>query len=612
MKKYIIYLLVSLSFTNSFYPEDNAELNYIQIFFKWPQIEDAVNYILTITPDIGVPIMINSESNSVINNEYLNWDTQYSWEVCGYNEINEILYCYDEIGLVINPLPSFYPNEINVLQLLENDYYDGITILDFDSMRFSSAVDKNGTPIWFADRTQFGNPNNKILVTQFLNSGNFLGTGFGKGYEFDINSNIIFETPSQYSTHHDFIRNENTYFIINGIEELHPCPDNCPENLPENIYWLGDRFIQLDIEGNLIWDWNAFDYIDLNEYNPLYLDRLSNSYPEDQSMDWTHSNSIYFSNENIYLSLRNLSRIIKVDYNTKDIKWHIGNTEFMNETYFNNDLEFSQQHSVKKIDNGNILFFDNHTGLEPEISRCIEFAYDEELNTANVVWEYILPDSLFTGSRGQCNRLANGNTLINVGRTGNIYEINNNNEIVWHLRMKNDDIDVSSFRTQRVKNLYPLAFSMEINNLKGEYTDYVLQYDSLFTFMIYNQGWSTQDYNYYIINGQGDTLYYSSTIVAENSFVIKEIDIELLDFSYQENYTLTVQPLDNFDETQSVTFNYIGLFGDINNDQNIDIIDIVYLINLILESNYNFIADLNNDEELDVLDIVILVNLIIR
>ena len=72
MKKYIIYLLVSLSFTNSFYPEDNAELNYIQIFFKWPQIEDAVSYILTITPDIGAPITINSESNSVINNEYLN------------------------------------------------------------------------------------------------------------------------------------------------------------------------------------------------------------------------------------------------------------------------------------------------------------------------------------------------------------------------------------------------------------------------------------------------------------------------------------------------------------------------------------------------------------
>ena len=69
---------------------------------------------------------------------------------------------------------------------------------------------------------------------------------------------------------------------------------------------------------------------------------------------------------------------------------------------------------------------------------------------------------------------------------------------------------------------------MKINNLKGEYTDYVLQYDSLFTFNIYNQGWSTQDYNYYIINGQGDTLYYSSTIVAENSFVIKEIDIEFV------------------------------------------------------------------------------------
>ena len=40
---------------------------------------------------------------------------------------------------------------------------------------------------------------------------------------------------------------------------------------------------------------------------------------------------------------------------------------------------------------------------------------------------------MVTLSRGECDRLSNGNTLISVGRTGNVLEVNNQNEIVWHL-----------------------------------------------------------------------------------------------------------------------------------------------------------------------------------
>ena len=68
----------------------------------------------------------------------------------------------------------------------------------------------------------------------------------------------------------------------------------------------------------------------------------------------------------------------------------------MNQIYFNNSIEFSQQHSVKEPSNGNILFFDNHTFLDPEISRCTEFTYDEVTDSLHLVWEYILPNNLFS------------------------------------------------------------------------------------------------------------------------------------------------------------------------------------------------------------------------
>ena len=52
--------------------------------------------------------------------------------------------------------------------------------------------------------------------------------------------------------------------------------------------------------------------------------------------------------------------------------------------------------------------------------------------------------------------------------------------------------------------------------------------------------------------------------------------------------------------------------GDINNDNNIDILDIVIIIYMILSVvPYNPLADINVDQSIDVLDIVLFVNIIL-
>ena len=52
--------------------------------------------------------------------------------------------------------------------------------------------------------------------------------------------------------------------------------------------------------------------------------------------------------------------------------------------------------------------------------------------------------------------------------------------------------------------------------------------------------------------------------------------------------------------------------GDINNDSNINVSDVVIAVNLVLNSEYNYFADLNSDGLLNVSDIVILVNIILQ
>ena len=56
-----------------------------------------------------------------------------------------------------------------------------------------------------------------------------------------------------------------------------------------------------------------------------------------------------------------------------------------------------------------------------------------------------------------------------------------------------------------------------------------------------------------------------------------------------------------------------NLLGDLNGDNNIDILDVVSIVNIIIENNnYNPHADLNNDGNIDVLDVVQIVNIILN
>ena len=57
-----------------------------------------------------------------------------------------------------------------------------------------------------------------------------------------------------------------------------------------------------------------------------------------------------------------------------------------------------------------------------------------------------------------------------------------------------------------------------------------------------------------------------------------------------------------------------GIYGDINQDLNIDVLDVVVLVNYILSpTDGNLVGlDLNNDNVVNVLDVIILINLILQ
>ena len=133
------------------------------------------------------------------------WDTSYFWEICSVDSDD----CFYENYFTVNPLPEHHTDQINILYIDEANYYEGINILDFESLGYSLALDRNGNEIWFADKYNFDD--SKIMSVELLDNGNFTGFSNGKGYEFTVDSDIVFETPQELNVHHQILKsNHNT------------------------------------------------------------------------------------------------------------------------------------------------------------------------------------------------------------------------------------------------------------------------------------------------------------------------------------------------------------------------------------------------------------------
>ena len=51
--------------------------------------------------------------------------------------------------------------------------------------------------------------------------------------------------------------------------------------------------------------------------------------------------------------------------------------------------------------------------------------------------------------------------------------------------------------------------------------------------------------------------------------------------------------------------------GDLNDDGDINILDVISLVNLVLNDTYSSVGDINSDNAIDILDIVLLINFIL-
>ena len=271
--------------------------------------------------------------------------------------------------------------------------------------------------------------------------------------EISLEGNVVFSDPQQplitagmdSRYHHTFERrpNGNLWSIRHNMETM-------PNGANPVQQVLGDDIVEMDPLGNIIWEWNIFDYETPD---------LSGVPSTTVIHDWTHANYLFLSDDEstLYLNTRHRSLVYKIDKFTGNIIWRFG---------FNGDFRFEGDspipwphfaHAAKILKNGNILIYDNGNDIR-DFSRAIEYEIDEVKMTAKIVWQYDGGyDRWQTNYWGDADRLPNGNTFICAGTLEEgvesvLKEISPSGEKVWEMvfPLPADNIVLSVYNAVRI------------------------------------------------------------------------------------------------------------------------------------------------------------------
>ena len=452
-------------------PQNHDTLNYLHISFKWSQTSNAQNYQIQVSSDIDFDFIVyDAMQPSLLEliTDSFDWNSQYYWRCRSYFVDDSISEWSEIFSFSTSTLPEALLN-LNTILYEPNLVYNGITILDQLWSGHIFAIDLNGKPIWYIDSNQHfenGLPY-QLGFTSLLNNGNVLGYADGRyhnlpgrAFEMSIDNQLIWQGPNDLEgigVHHDVIRlpNGNT-MALTSEDKLLPIPEgDWPVEIDE-IIWRGDKIIEWDPAGNEVWTWSTFDHYSVDDWDYVQILGAFGL----GLYDWTHSNAIWYDqfDEDVYISVRYLNRITKIDYESGGVIWNMGENMPSGDVDIGHALDFSMQHSIKVLENRNLMIFDNGNDGNPMISRCLEISIEENdsILESNIVWEYQLPDSLSSGKMSDCDRLPNGNTLLTSTHSSYVVEVSPELQKVWEVVPFQE---FSTYRGERVAGLFPQLFS---------------------------------------------------------------------------------------------------------------------------------------------------------
>ena len=295
--------------------------------------------------------------------------------------------------------------------------------------------------------------------------------------EYDWDGNLVwqyYDAGDREFQHHDFtiLPNGNVLYIA---AELIPAAEAValgrdPGELRDGML-MADKLVEVmpvgATGGVVVWEWRAIDHV-IQDRDPTkanygdvaaHPERIDFNYQGRPLFPdgWTHINGVDYdaATDTVLVSVRNYNELWAVDHGTTtaqaagpagDLLWRFGNPQASRAGDASDQVLFGQ-HDAKWIDDGlpgagHILVFDNGVDrLAGSFSRVLEIDMSgaatarpgQADRNAAIVWSYVapMPMDMFSAKMSGAQRLPDGDTLVTVGDTGNIFEISPDGDTRW-------------------------------------------------------------------------------------------------------------------------------------------------------------------------------------
>jgi len=325
----------------------------------------------------------------------------------------------ESVSVHVGPLPEVVP-ELDLVVADDERVQPGWTAFNLSNTveevpPIIAVVDAQGRYRWYHVRAT--EASGSAMVVRLVPEGFLVGGGSDGGNTWpaiiDLAGQVVWE-GSLGAEHHEILPwgDDDELMYLSMTKD---CPDGIGESATIEIHDRGT--------GETTWEWALCEHFT----------------PKSGKKDWDHSNSIdpFPDGDALLLSVRNLSRVFKVDLETEEILWTLGKDGDFARTDAGKGAAFLRQHAAELIGDDRVILFDNgETGVR-EKSGAVELAFDEEAMEYEVAWSWYPEPPIFCKVWGDADRLENGNTLITFGRReeldSHLIEVSPEGDRVWEL-----------------------------------------------------------------------------------------------------------------------------------------------------------------------------------
>jgi len=325
---------------------------------------------------------------------------------------------------LLDTLPVF------VIQNYGETYSGELFMVNFDNAHYNPSylmiLRNNGTPK-FSKRLMYRGLDFKKQNNYYI----YFDEQYYQYKALDTNYAVVdsFFCGNGYITdfHECILEPDNSAWLISYDPQLVDMSKIVPGGNPSAIV-TGLIIQKIDSEKHVVFQWRSWDHF-----------LITDATHEDLTasmIDYVHGNSIEVDkDDNIFISSRHLDEITKINSETGDIIWRMGGKNNMFD-FGADTAKFSHQHAARRLDNNNIILYDNGVFHNPPRTRVVEYEVDEDLFKLVKRWEYKRTPAVYSFAMGNAQRLPNGNTIIGWGSyTKTATEVGPNGNLLYDISL---------------------------------------------------------------------------------------------------------------------------------------------------------------------------------